>query len=171
MSSPEEIRNAEEIWESTIPGRIWVTTVNARGTRKDISVGGREGARLRIAKIDREITQEQIVDPLNDPFLNGMLRRVDADQNKVPETKTDQALSTEDLVTLFAKDTPAFQSAVDALSEVNVRRMLSIAKDVDATMSQQQYLKDSVQRRWPITSGDTETYRELKAASQVAGSR
>jgi hypothetical protein len=136
-----------------------------------MTVGGREGARLRIAALDREITQEQIVDRDNDPFVNGMLRRVDGDQQAVKETQTIQALTTEDLVTVFAKEGAGFQRHVDALSELNVRRMLSIAKDVDATLSQQQYLKESIERRWPITSGDTETYRELKAASQVAGSR
>lgn len=162
------VRDGEEIWETTIPGLIWITTVNARGATKAVSVGGRAGARLRIATLDREISEENIIDTVNDPFTNGMLRRIDA--NRPEPAEGDQSLSTEDLMVVFSKDGAAFKKAVDALSEVNVRRMDAIASDVDASMSQSKYLKETIKERWPITSGDTPTYRDLKAASQVTGS-
>lgn len=165
------VRAGDELWEITVPGRVWVNTVNARGVSKAISVGGREGARLRIATLDREITQEGVVNPEDDPFLNGMLRRLDADQNADETTKTEHALSTEDLLLVFSQSQAKFRKTVDGMSEINVRRMHDIARDVDASLSQIEYLKEAVNTRWPISSGETPVYKELKAAQQVAGSR
>lgn len=154
-------REGEEIWELTVPGAVWVEVTNDRGKAVPLCVGGRPGARLRISTEDRIITQEQIVERELDPFVNGMLCRIDADQQDDEKTASVDALTTEDLMKVFSKSGRAFQAAVDKLNQTSVRRMNEMAEDVDATASQITYLKDSIATRWPI-GGDTKVYREIK---------
>lgn len=154
-------REGEEVWELTVPGTVWVEVTNDRGKAVPMRVGGRPGARLRIGTEDRIITQERIVDREFDPFVNGMLCRIDADQQVDAKTASVDALTTEDLMKVFSKSGRAFQVAVDKLNQTSVRRMNEMAEDVDATASQIAYLKTSIETRWPI-GGDTKVYREIK---------
>lgn len=154
-------RAGEEIWETTVTGRVWVETTNDRGQPRAMSVGGRAGARLRISAEDREIAQERIINRELDPFTNGSLIRVDSDQQSDERTKSTDALNTEQLVEVFAKTGKAFQAKVDGFNELTVRRLLDMAEDVDATNSQINYLKKSIEERWPV-GGDTPTYREMQ---------
>lgn len=159
-------REGEEIWETTTPGTIWVNQVDDRGREKQVKVGGAIGQRLRIQSMDREVAQGNVMDDLSDPFTNGLLKRVDADQQLDPETASDQALDTEQLVAIFAKKGAAFQTAVAKLNELNVRRMAGMAEAVDASASQITFLKEQVGLY--RQEGDTETYREMKAGPQGA---
>ncbi len=160
-------REGEEIWEITVPGTVWVEVTNDRGKPIPLKVGGRPGARLRISTEDRIITQERIVDRELDPFVNGMLTRLDADQQLDEKTASPDALTTEDLLAIFAKNGKAFQNAVDKLNQTSVRRMKEMAESVDATASQMNYLNEQLEARWPL-GGDTKTYRELKGLNETA---
>lgn len=153
-------RPGEEVWELTVSGTVWVEVTNDRGKPTPLRVGGKPGARLRISTEDRVIVQERVVDPEADPFTNGMLVRIDADQQADSKTASVDALTTEDLMKIFSKSGRAFQSAVDKLGQLSVRRMTEMAEDVDATASQISYLKEQLETRWPL-GGDTPTYREL----------
>lgn len=153
-------REGEEIWELNVPGTVWVEVTNDRGRPVPLRVGGKQGARLRISTEDRVLNQERVVDPEVDPFTNGMLVRLDADQQQDEKTKSIDALTDSDLVRIFAKNGRAFQASVDKLNQLSVRRMSEMAATVDATSSQVAYLKESIERRWPI-GGDTPTYREI----------
>ncbi len=160
-------RTGEEIWETTTGGRVWVEVTNEKGQPRALSAGGRAGARLRITSEDREIAQERILNPDLDPFTNGLLVRIDTDQQGDDRTKSVNALNTEQLVEVFAKTGKKFHDAVDSFNELTVRRLLAIAKDVDATNSQITYLEKAVEERWPI-GGDTPTYREMMTSPQSA---
>ena len=155
-------REGEEIWQTTTDGTVWVQTTDGRGGSREVSVGGRTGAVLRIKTLDREIAQEAIFDIDADPFRNGLLKRVDADQNENENTSTDQAYTTEELLKVFSKSGNAFQSFVNKLNEVNVRRMKDIADSVDATQSQVAYLEKVIEEKYR-KHGDTRTYREMMA--------
>lgn len=154
-------RAGEEVWETTTSGRVWVEVTNERGQPRAVSAGGRTGARLRITVEDRELVQERIINREQDPFVNGMLVRVDADQQADPRTKSPDALNTEQLMKVFSKTGKTFNSMVDSFSEVTVRRMLEMAEDVDATNSQISYLRQVIDDRYHI-GGDTPTYREMQ---------
>lgn len=157
-------RPGEEIWETTTDGRVWVSQTDERGHTRETSVGGKAGSRLRISTIDREICQDRVMGP--DPFTNGMLRRVDADQATDPRTASDDVLSTEDLMVGFSKSGNAFRSYVDRLSEFNVRRMHEMAEMVDASQSQVTYLRTVITDRFR-QEGDTPTYREMRQVGDV----
>lgn len=161
-------REGEEIWETTIPGRIWVITTDDRGKEKPISVGPKVGARLRIKSLDREVAQDSILTDDGDPFTNGMLKRVDADQNDNPQTASTQALTTEELSAVYTKSGAAFQAAVRKLNELNVRRLREMAEVLDAKASQISFLDSHIEEHYKRGS-DTPTYRELKGIGEVAG--
>lgn len=148
-----------EIWESTIPGRVTVTVTNSRGNRQDQSVVG-NGSRLRITTDDRELVEEQVRDPQNNPFLNGMLYQVGG------PTRADSspdALSDDDLKDVFDMTGDEFANIVAGLSEVNIRRLKSLTGPVDASKSQIEFLDEIIATRFPI-GGDTPTYREMQGA-------
>lgn len=154
-------REGEEIWETTTAGTVWVRTTDDRGKEKDISVGGKPGARLRIKSYDREVCQDAILTDGADPFTNGLLKRVDADQQDDPMTASDQVLTTDELMGVFKKSGNAFQSAVRKLNELNVRRLQEMAEALDATASQMSFLNEHIEENYR-QHGDTPTYRELK---------
>lgn len=160
-------REGEEIWETTTPGTVWVMVTDDRGRDKAVSVGGKPGQRLRIKSMDREICQDRILDDSGDPFVNGLLKRVDADQNDDEKTVSDQALSTEELMAIFEKTGNAFQVTVRKLNELNVRRLREAAEHLDAKASQLSFLDEHIEANYK-GGGDTPTYRELKGIGDVA---
>lgn len=161
-----QTREGEEIWETTTDGTVWVSVTDDRGREKQISVGGRAGQRLRLKTLDREVNQEAIFDEEADPFRNGLLRRVDADQNSDEATATDQAFSPEQLAKLFAKNGNSFRASVDKLNEVNVRRMRALADDLEVSTAQLSYLEEVIEAKFR-KHGDTKTYREMQAFGDV----
>jgi len=152
-------RPGEEVWETTTDGTVWVPIVDVRGRESYVEVGGVAGSVLRITSIDREVAQDRVPTG-NDPFVNGMLRRIDADQNADPKTASDQALGTDELVAVFTKSGTAFRAAVDKLSEHNVRRLYEAMELVDATASQQAYLREKIASFRP--KGNDAAYADLR---------
>lgn len=152
-------REGEEIWATTTGGVVWVPVVDARGRENVIRVGDFAGSELRISTIDREVAQSRVRPVGTDPFRNGMLKRIDADQNLVPETASTQAVSTDELTAIFAKNGNAFRSAVGQLNEHNVRRLNDLAEPMDATASQSAFLRELIESYKPKV--DEASYRDL----------
>lgn len=157
------------MWETTTDGVLWFMTTDSRGHEKPKKVGGKAGTRFRVTTVDREITQDLIVNPANDPWANGFLKRIDADQNGDERTATDQALSTEELMIVFGKSGNAFQSAVRRLNERNVRRLREMCDAVDATQSQVGFLDKHIEENYRV-QGSMPSYDELVRDKDVAGS-
>lgn len=161
------VREGEEIWETTTPGKVWILVTDDRGKEKSIKVGGASGQRLRVKSLDREINQDAILGDESDPFTNGLLRRIDADQQLDPATQSDQVLDTEQLMEIFALTGAEFNDAVSKLNELNTRRLAEMAEAVDATASQIAFLRETVATNFR-QEGDTATWRELNAGPQGA---
>lgn len=157
-------RDGEEIWETTTAGTVWVLVTDDRGKEKSVSVGGAQGQRLRIKSLDREINQDAIMEDGSDPFTNGLLKRIDADQQLDPGTKSDQVLDTEQLMDIFKASGNAFQAKVKKLNELNFRRLYDMAEAADASASQISFLREHLTNF--RQEGDTATYRELTAGPQ-----
>jgi hypothetical protein len=49
----------DEVWETTTGGTVWVEIPDSRGDMRQVKVGGRRGAKLRIATEDRVSRQVQ----------------------------------------------------------------------------------------------------------------
>lgn len=165
MSSNIPAREGDEVWEMQLPGRVHVAVTNHLGRTVDRTVQGKR-SRLRIGTLDRQLAEEGIRDVANNPFRNGTLTHLSGG----PALQEDaNALSDGDLREVFEIHDEEFVSLIDSLSEVNVRRMLNMAKagktnqGVDATVSQLTALKDLIADKWPI-GGSTPTYDEMQAA-------
>lgn len=142
-----------ETWEITTEGRVWlqVTSFTRHGQPqdKDVSLGPKKiGQKLKISVSDRERNQENVSDPQFDPFLNGLLVRVDADQQQVKATMSTDALTTGDLLALYELRGEDFRAAVELLGQVPIRRLREMAETVDATTSQVTILDDVIQERY-----------------------
>lgn len=161
-----QVRPGEELWHTTTAGTVWVTITDDRGREKQLSAGGRKGAPLRIKTVDREINQEAIYEVEADPFRNGLLKRVDADQNEDESTASDQALDDTQLVKFFSKNGTNFQKAIAGLNEINVRRLRAMADDVDITTAQLAHLEEVIEQKYR-KHGDSRTYRELMGLGEV----
>ena len=151
----------EERWECQIPGRVWARVRDYDGRPRDISVRG-VGSVLRIVQADRVRAQESIPNQNRDPFRNGMLLRLDANQQLDSGTASDDALSRDQLRDVFALDLDDFREYVGTLGEVNVRRLKQMAIEVDASVNKTKFLDDLVAERFAIGK-DTPTYREMKS--------
>jgi hypothetical protein len=161
----DNLVEGEELWESAVAGQIWVNITNKRDEIEGFKVTA--GQKLRITKRDREMNQDRIRDGKRDPFTNGMLRRIDKDQNTEPRTETPDALSVEEIVTIFAKTGTQFERKVQSLGEIPIRRMFALIDEVDASQSQIKFLTDLITERYSV-GGTQPTYEELKKLGQVA---
>lgn len=164
----EKAKSVEELWQTTGQGTIYVNVTNLEGRTVDTGVGGRPGALLRITTYDRMRNQETCVEPSMDPFTNGMLVRIDTDQNADDEgPHSPNALTQEQIIEIFALGKSDFRERIEDLSEYNVRRMLEMAEEVDATKSQIDQLREVLEAKWPI-GGHMPIYEELAALGQTA---
>lgn len=142
-----------ETWEITTEGRVWVRvtqyTRHGQPQEKDVSVGPkRPGQKLKISQADREANQEMISDEALDPFRNGLLVRVDADQQANPRTASTDAVKTEDLMAIFDLKDAAFRDAISELGQIPIRRLREMAPHVDASMSQVAILDEVIDERY-----------------------
>lgn len=136
------VREGEEVWESTTPSQVWMEIGLPDKTTKMITAHG-VGARLRLQTADRQIYQERLERKEHDVFTNGLLVRVDADQQEDEDTTSPSAVTDEALMKLFnLKQIARFRNAIDELSEISLRRLVTLAKSSDIGTKQQEALKE-----------------------------
>lgn len=174
-AAPPAPHEVMETWEITTPGRVWlkVTTHNRHGQPiiKDISLGPqRVGQKLKITQADREMNQEDVADTAFDPFRNGLLVRVDADQNSDPNTESVDALTTQQLMDIFAKHGNAFRASVEKLGEVPIRRLREMADALDATVKQVSFLDEVIEERYVKRASQPDAVYSLSGELHPEGS-
>jgi hypothetical protein len=157
-------KDGEEVWTITTAARVWLQktayTRTGHPIVQDFSIGPRKaGTQFKILTSDREMNQERTGQDGLDPFRNGLLVRVDADQQLDDSTASEDALSVDDLLVMFGKSGNAFVSAVKKLGDVPLRRAREMADAVDASASQVRALDEAIQVRFrgaPLASGERE---------------
>jgi hypothetical protein len=159
-----------EIWESNSDARVSMRVAGPRpGTEKTVGTAGK-GQRLRISPEDRVIVEEAIRNHENNPFVNGKLSQVGGPARTPPENIEDfqqpQQLTDDELSLFFTMTPDEFGAALRELSEANVRRLRTLFMDNGGTVAQQQVITDFIEENWPITSGDTPSYREMRQDPQ-----
>jgi hypothetical protein len=144
----------EEVWAIQVPGSVSlrVTQFNRFGQPVEASLvmgPNRAGQQFRIKTEDREENQARCMDKQFDPFLNGMLVRIDADQQQDPETASTDALSTENLVGIYdIADRAAFETRVQALGELPLRRLAEVGVAMDCSHLQITFVNDLILERY-----------------------
>lgn len=152
-----------EIWEAVTQATSWVTTVNDRGVELSKAVGGPGNPpRIRIKTADRHITEE--ANPDNNPFNNGMLRRVDGQhvENRAQVGKTNDQL----LGLLQLGD--SFEDRLMEEDELIVRRLYLLVRDPEYaerfSVAQATVIRRVVDARWPQQDPPSE---QLAAAEDL----
>lgn len=163
--------HGEEVWQNVMAGRFNYFLTDKNGKRQYKHVLG--GGTFRLTEDDRELISDDIINPKNDPFTNGRLKRVDSNirteetpeeeaegKTELPEGYNPElAQSREDLAALFAKSGMAFQSAVKKLDERNARALKALSEDEgrEVTVAQSKFLNDYIaenfRRGGPTSSG------------------
>lgn len=154
-----------ETWELNIDGRVSMAVSGARGQEKNLTAKGK-GQRIRLTTEDRELAEEVIRDSQNNPFINGMLSQISGPvrERREGDFEEKQQMDDEELAGCFALDDADFIATLDAFSEPNVRRLRTLFKDRGGKVSQQEILNEYIETKWPASSGDTPTYREMDGA-------
>jgi len=146
-------RAGEEVWAIQVPGAVSlkITTFNRFGQAVEgqMTVGpNRQGTEFRIKVEDREENQARIMDPGHDPFRNGMLVRVDANQQTIPETASPDALTTEDLLDIYDLEGAKFEARVRSLGELPMRRLAEVGESMDCSHRQITFVRELLQERF-----------------------
>ena len=142
-----------EVWETTIPGAVWVTVADRRGNERQVKVGPTKGARLRIKSVDRENTQDMILNEGSDPFSNGTLRRIDT-LPKGDTVEADFAAGhwTDAVLAhvLGIEDSRDFANTVSKMNERGVRSLKAYALEHDARVSQLETIQSEIDEHYKI---------------------
>jgi hypothetical protein len=158
-----------EIWETMTESTVWVRKTDPLGREGRASAGGRVGARLLITAADREINQQLVADPANDPFTNGLLAPVKV-LGEPEGIASPNSLTRAQMAQLFAKTGNAFQAAINRIdSEVTLRTLRKLADEVDASQSQVAYL-DKRLEPFKVTGRQQKVYRELEGLDTAGSS-
>jgi len=141
-----------EMWETTIEGAVWVRVVDQRGNERQVAVGPSKGARLRVKTVDRENTQDSILDQGSDPFTNGTLRRIDnlPQGSTVADDLAAHAYTDDVLHAVLAMPVAKFRGAVDGMNERGVRALKTYALANDATVTQLEYVQQVIDARYKV---------------------
>ena len=166
MGPQIKARNSdEEVWAIQVAGSVSlrVTQNNRFGQAMEaIMVMGpdRMGQQFRIKSVDREENQARCMSKEHDPFLNGMLVRIDADQQQDPETASTDALTTEQLLEIYDLDREAFKARVESLGELPLRRLAEVGVSMDCSHLQITFVNDLIAERY--SKGGPQTTMEAE---------
>jgi hypothetical protein len=147
------VRDGEEVWAIQVPGSVSlkVTSFNRFGqaVEAQMTVGpNRSGHEFKIKVEDREENQARCVDPELDPFRNGMLVRVDNDQQADPATASEDALTTEALLDIYDLEPDKFEARVRALGELPLRRLADVGESMDCSHRQIGFVRELIAERY-----------------------
>ena len=141
MNDKVASREGYEVWENVVGGTVWLTVLGERNREKQVPLTGQR-SRQRLSTEDRLIMQDAALDAEQDVFTNGMLRRVDADQNEDERTRSNQVFRDGDLVAAFDFKGREFSDFVHELNLLNAGRMQRLITHVDPSESQRQAIAD-----------------------------
>lgn len=157
-------RVAEEVWTNQTDSAVWVEVTDHKGAPRSRSVSGK-GQILRITADDRLLCQEKVLDPRNDPFVNGTLLRKDMEQGSNPQTRSANALSDADLAAAFELDDADFEDFLRETSEVNARRLKVMIPVVNAGARHVDILNRMLEELYAV-GGTTPSNEEARSVRQ-----
>lgn len=117
--------------------------------RERLAIGPRQrGKRFTISDDDRRDNQRSVAAVEHDPFKNGMLLRVDGDQQAVEETRSEAALSDEQYLEILDLDEEGFRTRVAELTEIPLRNLRELAEGAGASHSKVTWLDEVITERF-----------------------
>lgn len=168
----EQDRKFVETWESVAECQYAVIKLDARGDERPEVV--QPARRVMLTTMERIITQDRVLDPKNDPFLNGSFRPV-----RVPTTidmKTNpNALSSPEIESVLKSSDFAWDEYMKTIdSPQTLRRMLEMAESADLSLKRYRQLEAKLLEVRPptqIRQKDRELFEKIAAPSDAQGGR
>lgn len=153
-----------ETWENLSPATYYIIKLDVRGDEKHEPITDRRNFTLTTQ--ERMITQNKILEPKKDPFLNGAFRPIITPDDINIETNPN-ALSDEDIHKIFGASQVAFEEWLNTVdAESTLRRMLELAESDDEIAYKRVRLIQA--RVTEVTGGpkhatqkDEQTYKDL----------
>lgn len=156
----------KETWEMQTGGTVYVESLidPVRGVTKMLKASGK-GGRVRISAMDRKLAQERTRDKKHDPFTNGLMLRVDDDQQEDPDTASPSAMSDAGLTKLFSfKQQARFRAAIGDLTEVSLRRLKDLAaENEDVTSVQNDIINTRINDEFSVNRGKDASLKDASA--------
>lgn len=138
-----------ETWENIAVYANGIIRLDARGDERPEIISNRRT--FMITTEERMITQDRIVDPRNDPFLNGAFRPVVVPDTINIETNPN-ALSDEEIAGIFKASDIAFEEWLKTIdSPQTLRRMMDLAPDSDISLRRFQTIEARLAQVKPPT--------------------
>jgi hypothetical protein len=153
-------REGEEVWAIQVQGSVSlrITTFNRFGQAVEglMTIGpNRSGYEFKLKTEDREENQARCMSPESDPFRNGMLVRVDNDQQGDPATASSDALTTEQLLDVYDLEGAKFEARVRAMGELPLRRLAEVGESMDCSHRQITFVRDLIAERYTLGGPQT----------------
>lgn len=144
-----------EMWENPGNSRVVVAKLDARGQRRSEMVNG--GRKFHITPLERRMNQEMAYNETLDVFKNGTLRPVrliegTEDANEIASNPNH--LSDSDMVELLKGHHKTFEKRLSEIKNPGtVERLLELSqsKDIDASTSRVQMIRDRIVEMDPAT--------------------
>lgn len=142
-----------EIWEMRVDGTIILNVLKSNRWNQPIedllTIGpNRKGSRFEISEEDRKDNQRRVAAVEHDPFKNGMLLRVDEDQQETPETASAAVLTDDDYLEIIDLPEDEFRKRVTELPEVPVRALRNLAEGAGASHGKVVWLDEHINERF-----------------------
>lgn len=152
---PDLKPRGQEVWAIQIPGLVHLRVLAPSRlgvlVEGELSIGPNQvGRQFRIATEDREDNQARVADSAYDPFKNGILIRIDQDQQLDPDTASRQALTTEAILDLFDLPQAAFEAAAAGFGEIPLRRMVDIGTSMDVSHRKIDFVSTLIDERYSV---------------------
>ena len=147
-----EDRQAQEVWETTTGGTVYVHVKDPRNPNGWVQkkVGGRGTKRITVSVDEREFNQDLVTyeNEQHDPFRNGLLRRISP---KDPTDKGQNEVADDELIEyLKLDDDQLFTEYYESLdSEVVLRRLLALGER-HCSMYRFNHLKDHIDSKYAL---------------------
>lgn len=150
--------NTIETWKSAVPGRIWLKTSKdaSKGTFGNVNVKGVDSI-LRIKTSDRLLNQENVRSPEFDPFINGRLVPVKAEQFDGPVF--DDAKITEMLATRVG---PKLRELLMDTPETVLKRIQDKIDQFDVTVSKKKMIDEVAHDRFAVHANLMDPNKDIK---------
>jgi hypothetical protein len=148
-----------ETWESVSESLHFIIRFGPMNEPNHEPVAGQR--KFQITTAERVVTQSKVVDPANDPFLNGSFRPLIVPSSISVETNPN-ALSDDDIRRIFVSSDVAWDEYMKVLdAAATLRRMLDLAEDSDLAIRRYRELEQKLAELNPrvrVTQKDSDLF-------------
>jgi hypothetical protein len=171
-SVTDEEKTFVETWQNVAAGVNFIVQENRRGDEVPVSISGDRS--FRLTTFDRMLTEDRIVDPRDNPFLNGSFRPVIVPATVSINTNPN-AMSEDDIKRLFKASNVAWDEYMKVVtSPGTLKRMMDLAEQSDLSMRRYReleglYSKFTSAGKRMVSSNDPAVQAKIDSIAPIPG--